>query len=304
MRWHQVVPFAIAHMTSEDNEYDGYFIPKGTTVIGNSWAILHDESLFENPFAFNPERYYNNPNITKPDVQFGYGRRACPGRYFADRNLFAIVSATLAVFDILPPLDDRGRPVQLDLNPTESGIVSDSASATKILLAYLRSQMRSTHAFLIVGGLTAATLFSSYFFRLQHKKKEQAAGLNPMHEQVLSIMARKPIPGEDLEEIRWKYSQTPPAFPATEHHSGHAIRDHARWKKTPQFEEIGEGVMYMEPTPQRGRKDSDKPYTKSPDYAANYNKTRRPKAASKADDSKLDSETGVPSGAPAPATMT
>ncbi|PPQ99417.1 hypothetical protein CVT24_005404 [Panaeolus cyanescens] len=123
MRWHQVAPFAIAHMTSEDDEYDGYFIPKGTTVIGNSWAILNDESLFENPSAFNPDRYYKNPNTTKPDTTFGYGRRVCPGRYFSDRNLFAMISAILAVFDILPPLDERGNPVKLDLNPTE-GLVS------------------------------------------------------------------------------------------------------------------------------------------------------------------------------------
>ncbi|PPQ99406.1 hypothetical protein CVT24_005393 [Panaeolus cyanescens] len=144
MRWHQVAPFgtpqlnvkgcfsevntetglaiiftAIAHMTSEDDEYDGYFIPKGTTVIGNAWSILHDEALFENPSDFNPDRYYNNPRTLKPDVTFGYGRRACPGRFFSDRNMFAMISAILAVFDILPPLDERGKPMKLELNPTD-----------------------------------------------------------------------------------------------------------------------------------------------------------------------------------------
>ncbi|PPQ74972.1 hypothetical protein CVT24_010273 [Panaeolus cyanescens] len=119
LRWHQVAPFAIAHMTSEDDEYDGYFIPKGTTVIGNAWSILHDEALFENPSDFNPDRYYNNPRTLKPDVTFGYGRRACPGRFFSDRNMFAMISAILAVFDILPPLDEDGKPMKLDLNPTD-----------------------------------------------------------------------------------------------------------------------------------------------------------------------------------------
>ena len=27
----------IPHMSSEDDEYDGYFIPKGTLIIGNVW---------------------------------------------------------------------------------------------------------------------------------------------------------------------------------------------------------------------------------------------------------------------------
>lgn len=33
---------------------------------------------------------------------------------------------------------------------------------------------------MIVGGLTAATLFGSYYVRHQHKKREQAAGENPI----------------------------------------------------------------------------------------------------------------------------
>lgn len=112
-------------------------------------------------------------------------------------------------------------------------------------------------------------------------------------------MARRPAPGEDLEKIRWKYSESPPAFPGTDHHSGHAIRDHSQWKKTPQFEEVGEAIRFMEPTPQRGRKDgSERPYTKSPDYVKNYGKTDIARA--KSNQSKVDAETGVPAGAPAP----
>ena len=28
---------AVAHMASEDDEYRGYYIPKGAVVLGNSW---------------------------------------------------------------------------------------------------------------------------------------------------------------------------------------------------------------------------------------------------------------------------
>ena len=30
-------PLAIPHMSTNDDEYDGYYIPKGTIVFGNSW---------------------------------------------------------------------------------------------------------------------------------------------------------------------------------------------------------------------------------------------------------------------------
>ena len=54
-RWHLVSPLgkffyhhiytilphfeAIPHTATNDDEYDGYYIPKGTTVFGNSWLV-------------------------------------------------------------------------------------------------------------------------------------------------------------------------------------------------------------------------------------------------------------------------
>ncbi|PPQ99410.1 hypothetical protein CVT24_005397 [Panaeolus cyanescens] len=124
MRWHTVVPFGVAHMSTEDDEYDGYFIPGGTVVMGNSWSILNDPAVFENPSAFNPDRYFKNPNLRHPhEAAFGYGRRICPGRFFSDHNLFAITSSVLSVFDILPAIDDKGNTIPLKYEPT-SGFIS------------------------------------------------------------------------------------------------------------------------------------------------------------------------------------
>ncbi|KAF7348412.1 Cytochrome P450 [Mycena sanguinolenta] len=36
-RWRPIEPLAFAHVTSEDDIYEGYFIPKGTTVLPNVW---------------------------------------------------------------------------------------------------------------------------------------------------------------------------------------------------------------------------------------------------------------------------
>jgi hypothetical protein len=30
---------AIPHMTTNDDEYDGYYIPKGTILFGNTWQV-------------------------------------------------------------------------------------------------------------------------------------------------------------------------------------------------------------------------------------------------------------------------
>ena len=41
MRWHVIVPLSVPHYTSEDDEYNGYIIPKGTTVMPNIWYVLN-----------------------------------------------------------------------------------------------------------------------------------------------------------------------------------------------------------------------------------------------------------------------
>lgn len=41
LRWQVVLPFAIPHQSTQDDEYRGYFIPAGTLVIPNSWWDCH-----------------------------------------------------------------------------------------------------------------------------------------------------------------------------------------------------------------------------------------------------------------------
>lgn len=37
IRWTGIAPLGNPHATTADDVYNGYFIPKGTIVIGNSW---------------------------------------------------------------------------------------------------------------------------------------------------------------------------------------------------------------------------------------------------------------------------
>ncbi|KAF5327811.1 hypothetical protein D9619_004578 [Psilocybe cf. subviscida] len=128
MRWQVVVPLAVAHMATDDDVYEGYFIPKGTMVLGNAWAILHDERVFKDPGEFRPERYLKNGkldlSVRQPEVSaFGFGRRICPGRYLSDNTLWSIVASTLHAFNITPALDEKGVPIPLSKNMT-SGLIS------------------------------------------------------------------------------------------------------------------------------------------------------------------------------------
>ncbi|TFK27950.1 cytochrome P450 [Coprinopsis marcescibilis] len=115
LRFHQVTPMALPHATSTDDVYDGYFIPKGTIVMGNAWHIMHDPENFTDPMAFKPERYIRDGRIdeTVLDAEaasFGFGRRICPGRQLSIESIFLTVASTLSVFDIIAPKDENGTP--------------------------------------------------------------------------------------------------------------------------------------------------------------------------------------------------
>jgi len=98
LRWRPVSAGGIPHAVTQDDEYMGYKIPKGATVIGNHWAISLDEEVYDNPQAFDPERWIKHPDL--PLVAFGFGRRQCTGQHIAKNSLFINIARLLWAFDI------------------------------------------------------------------------------------------------------------------------------------------------------------------------------------------------------------
>ncbi|KAF9499746.1 cytochrome P450 [Pleurotus eryngii] len=119
LRWHPVTPLGLARTVSEEDEYRGFRIPKGTTLLPNVWGVLHDPKVYPEPLSFNPERFAdaegnNAARINPaPDAAFGFGRRMCPGRWLAFQSIWIAVASILAVYDILLPLDEQGKEIKL-----------------------------------------------------------------------------------------------------------------------------------------------------------------------------------------------
>ncbi|TFY51965.1 hypothetical protein EVJ58_g10278 [Rhodofomes roseus] len=70
-------PLGMPHKNCEDDEYCGYRIPKGTTVVANLWFMLHDPAEYPDPDAFRPERFngLNDDQEDPRNIVFGFGRR-------------------------------------------------------------------------------------------------------------------------------------------------------------------------------------------------------------------------------------
>ncbi|KAF7348413.1 hypothetical protein MSAN_01795500 [Mycena sanguinolenta] len=116
-RWRPILPFAIPHAVSDDDIYEGYFIPKGTMVLPNICAMVRDESVYPNPDRFDPERFFTADGQLNTDDQilaFGFGRRACVGRYAADATVWATIVSVLATFDIAKAKDEFGKEIEIE----------------------------------------------------------------------------------------------------------------------------------------------------------------------------------------------
>ncbi|THU90807.1 cytochrome P450 [Dendrothele bispora CBS 962.96] len=121
MRWIPVIPFGLPHNTTEPDVYDGYYIPKGTSLFANIWAMNHDENVYEDPDKFIPERHLG-PNGTAVTgginsiLTYGFGRRVCVGRHVADATVWMTIACLLTVYDIFQTKDRDGKEIELDVN--------------------------------------------------------------------------------------------------------------------------------------------------------------------------------------------
>ncbi|KAG8948167.1 hypothetical protein FRC04_009966 [Tulasnella sp. 424] len=87
------------HRSIEDDVYEGYFIPKGTTVLPNVWGISRNTKHYANPSVFDPERYLGpTPELDPREIIFGFGRRRCPGDELAFRIIWLMAASILWAF--------------------------------------------------------------------------------------------------------------------------------------------------------------------------------------------------------------
>jgi cytochrome P450 len=77
-------------------------------------AVLHDPVMYPDPDSFKPERFINLDGSLRDDpiltTLFGFGKRICPGRHFADATIFIVIASLLSVFNIKEGNNTNGRP--------------------------------------------------------------------------------------------------------------------------------------------------------------------------------------------------
>jgi len=123
MRWNMVTPTGLPHLSTRDDVYKGFFIPKGSLVIANAWAILHDPETYPDPDEFKPERFLNEDGSVRDDpalsLAFGVGKRICPGRHLVDFTVFIVTCSVLSVFNVTKAKDKNDNEIPVNIGVSE-----------------------------------------------------------------------------------------------------------------------------------------------------------------------------------------
>ncbi|KAL8256369.1 hypothetical protein R6Q59_031436 [Mikania micrantha] len=106
-RLHPSTPLSLPRIASEDCEVDGYYIPKGSTLLVNVWAIARDPKMWTDPLEFRPTRFLlggEKPNVDVRGndfevIPFGAGRRICVGITLGLRMVQLLVATLVQSFD-------------------------------------------------------------------------------------------------------------------------------------------------------------------------------------------------------------
>ncbi|XP_075115118.1 cytochrome P450 2F2-like [Leptodactylus fuscus] len=121
MRYVDVIPLSLPHLTSTDTVLQGFSIPKGTYVSPLLTSVHYDPEYYDEPDKFNPNHFLDDQgNFKKNDahIPFLIGKRMCLGASLAQMELFLFFTSLLQNFTFKPVVPNH----TLGIRPIGSGL--------------------------------------------------------------------------------------------------------------------------------------------------------------------------------------
>ena len=127
LRRRPVLPNAAPRLVKKPVEIGGWTYPPDVCVVANAYLVQHDPNVYEDPYAFRPERFLDEGPGTYTWIPFGGGRRRCLGASFAQLEMKIVLRAVLSRYELSRPGDG------LELTRRRSITVSPREGARAVL---------------------------------------------------------------------------------------------------------------------------------------------------------------------------
>jgi len=111
LRMASFAPMGLIQRALHDTDFDGFFIKKGTLIMGNIYSAHYNPDHWNEPEIFRPERFLSpsGEKIKNPPqfIPFEVGRRQCLGESYAMDNMFLFISSIFQNLLISPYEKDQ-----------------------------------------------------------------------------------------------------------------------------------------------------------------------------------------------------
>ncbi|KAH0458678.1 hypothetical protein IEQ34_011492 [Dendrobium chrysotoxum] len=116
LRMRPPAPFLVPRHSLETVKLGGYTVPAGSRVIIDAWAIMRDNTCWDDADSFKPERFegVDMADVRDSFIPFGGGRRVCPGINFGMRSMENVLANLLYHFDWKLPGGKRPEEVDVE----------------------------------------------------------------------------------------------------------------------------------------------------------------------------------------------
>ncbi len=132
LRRRPVLPNAAPRLVKQAVEVGEWSYPPGVALVPCAYLIHHDADVYDDPYAFRPERFLDSPPGTYTWIPFGGGRRRCIGMSFAMLEMKIVMRSVVGSYEIcaLTPGGELPRRRNITIRPGQGARLDLRAGAT------------------------------------------------------------------------------------------------------------------------------------------------------------------------------